>query len=70
MKTEQIRLMSDEELHAKLTDARQELMNLRFQVITGQLTDTNRLKEVRRSIARYLTILRERNLSQDLEGEK
>jgi large subunit ribosomal protein L29 len=70
MKTEQIRLMSDEELHAKLTDARQELMNLRFQVITGQLTDTSRLKEVRRSIARYLTILRERNLSQDLEGEK
>jgi len=70
MKNEQIRLMSVEELTAKLADARQELMNLRFQVVTGQLTDTSRLKVTRRLIARYTTILRERELSAKQEGEK
>ncbi|HAD07089.1 MAG: 50S ribosomal protein L29 [Bellilinea sp.] len=70
MKTEQIRLMSTEELKAKLADARQELMNLRFQIVTGQLTDTSRLKQTRRLIARYMTILRERELSQQREGGK
>ena len=70
MKNEQIRLMSTEELSAKLADARQELMNLRFQVVTGQLTDTSRLKITRRLIARYSTILHERELEQPQEGEK
>lgn len=68
MKTSEIRLMSTEELRSKLSDARQELMNLRFQVATGQLTDTNRLKINRRIIARYETILRERELAE--EGKK
>ncbi len=70
MKNEQIRLMSVEELNAKLADARQELMNLRFQVVTGQLTDTSRLKVTRRLIARYTTILHERELNAKQEGEK
>ena len=51
MKTEEIRLLGDEELKTKLTDTRHELMNLRFQMITGQLTDTSRLKQTRRQIA-------------------
>jgi len=70
MKNEQIRLMSIDELKAKLTDARQELMNLRFQVVTGQLTDTSRLKVTRRLIARYMSVLRERELSEEREGGK
>jgi len=70
MKNEQIRLMSDEELNAKLADARQELMNLRFQVVTGQLTDTSRLKMTRRLIARYSTILHERQRHGKQEGGK
>jgi large subunit ribosomal protein L29 len=70
MKNEQIRLMSVEELTAKLADARQELMNLRFQVVTGQLTDTSRLKITRRLIARYSTFLRERELNAKQEGEE
>ena len=70
MNNEQIRLMSVEELKAKLTDTRQELMHLRFQVVTGQLTDTSRLKVTRRLIARYMSILRERELSQEREGGK
>ncbi len=68
MKTSEIRLLSTEELRSKLADARQELMNLRFQIVTGQLTDTSRLKQSRREIARYETILRERELAE--EGAK
>lgn len=68
MKTSEIRLMSTEELRSKLSDVRHELMNLRFQISTGQLTDTNRLKINRRLIARYETILHERELAE--EGKK
>ena len=68
MNTSEIRLLSTEELRSKLTDARHELMNLRFQVVTGQLTDTSRLKINRRLIARYETLLRERELAE--EGAK
>ncbi len=68
MKTSEMRLFSVEELRSKLADARQELMNLRFQVVTGQLTDTSRLKISRRLIARYETLLRERELAE--EGAK
>jgi large subunit ribosomal protein L29 len=70
MNNEQIRLMSIDELKLKLADSRQELMNLRFQVVTGQLTDTSRLKVTRRLIARYMSVLRERELSQEREGGK
>jgi len=68
MKTSEMRLLSIDELQSKLADARHELMNLRFQVITGQLTDTSRLKQNRRLIARYETLIRERELAE--EGEK
>jgi large subunit ribosomal protein L29 len=70
MKTSEIRALSTEEITAKMVDARNELMNLRFQVVTGQLTDTSRLKIVRRQIALYETILRERELGIVSEGEK
>jgi len=59
MKLAEIRLLSIEELHNKVNDARQELMNLRFQIVSGQLTDTSRLKQTRRLIAQYETVLRE-----------
>jgi large subunit ribosomal protein L29 len=68
MKTSEARLLSVEEMRSKLADARQELMNLRFQIITGQLTDTSRLKQSRRLIAQYETLLRERELAE--EGAK
>ena len=68
MKTSEMRLLSFEELQTKLADARQELMNLRFQVVTGQLTDTSRLKAGRRLAARYETLLREREQAE--EGKK
>lgn len=68
MKIDDIRLLSTEELKAKMSDARNELMNLRFQAVTGQLTDTSRLKATRRTIAQYETILRERELAAVKEG--
>ncbi|EKD89234.1 MAG: 50S ribosomal protein L29P [uncultured bacterium] len=70
MKTKDIRLLSTGELKTKLEDAQHELMNLRFQVVTGQLTDTSRLKITRRQIATFETMLRERELSINSEGEK
>ncbi len=70
MKLEDIRLLGTTELKTKLTDAQQELMNLRFQVVTGQLTDTSRLKQTRRQVAVYETILRERELGVGQEGGK
>jgi len=68
MKTSEIRLLGDTELKTKLADTRQELMNLRFQVITGQLTDTSRLKQTRRLVAQFETILHERELGIGQEG--
>jgi len=70
MKTSEMRLLSDTELANKLDDARQELMNLRFQMVTGQLTDTSRLKTTRRLIARFETILTERMQAVEEDGEK
>jgi large subunit ribosomal protein L29 len=65
MKTAEIRLLAIEELKNKLADARHELMNLRFQVITGQLTDTSRLQQTRRLVARFETILREKEAGKE-----
>ena len=60
MKIADVRLLSTQEIHTKLADARNELMNLRFQIVMGQLTDTSRLKAARREVARFATILNER----------
>ncbi|MCJ7660030.1 MAG: 50S ribosomal protein L29 [Anaerolineales bacterium] len=68
MKITEIRELSDDELKARISDFRQELMNLRFQQSTGELTDHTRLSFTRRIIARILTELRERELM-EMEGE-
>jgi len=70
MKTAEVRLLSTEEIISKLADTRNELMNFRFQIVTGQLIDTSRLKATRRQIALYETILRERELGKNMEGGK
>lgn len=59
MKVEDIRKLGAEEIRSKIADARDEMMKLRFQQVTGQLTDPSRLKILRRDIARMETILRE-----------
>ena len=57
MKSKEIRNLSSEQIVVKMADTREELMKLRFQVVTGQLTDTSRLRTLRRDIARMETIL-------------
>jgi large subunit ribosomal protein L29 len=69
MKTEEIRKMSMEEMQAKLSDMREELMKLRFQQVTGQLTDTSHLRLLRRDVARMETIFNERSRTTVQEGE-
>jgi len=54
--------MSTDELQKNLNNAREELMNLRFRLATGELTDFTRMRQTRQQIARLLTILREREL--------
>jgi large subunit ribosomal protein L29 len=58
-KKKDFRSLSVDELRSELDNARQELMNLRFQFSTGELTDHTRLRHTRRMIARILTILTE-----------
>ncbi|ADG81190.1 50S ribosomal protein L29 [Thermincola ferriacetica] len=62
MKAKEIRELSTEELVRKVDDLKDELFKLRFQLATGQLENPMRIREVRRSIARVKTILREREL--------
>ena len=64
MKREDLRGVPDEELQKQLDDLYQELFNLRFQRASGQLPNTNRLKEVRRTIARVKTALRANELAE------
>jgi len=63
-----LRNLKSGEIETKLADAREELMKLRFQQVTGQLTDTSRLRILRREIARMQTILREQPKA-ETEGE-
>jgi large subunit ribosomal protein L29 len=64
----ELRGLDDAELVARAEAAKEELFNLRFQLATGQLDNTARLKQVRRDVARILTILRERELERELEA--
>lgn len=70
MKVNELRGRTGEELAQSLDEASQELFNLRFQVTAGQVTDVHRAREVRRSIARIKTVLRERELAAREEGRK
>ena len=58
---EDLRAMSAEELNAKLKDLKEELFNLRFQHAINQLDNPQKMVEVKRSIARVMTILSEKN---------
>jgi len=68
--TEEIRSLATEEIRARVEDAREELLRLRFQQATGELTDHNRLRYTRREIARMLTVIGERERLARMEGEE
>jgi len=60
VKATEARELDVEELQRRLAETRRELFNLRFQHATGQLENTGQLKEVRRNIARLLTVLNQK----------
>ena len=63
MKSDELRQMDEDELERRLTEAREELFNLRFQHVTGQLDNHGRLSQVRKDIARIKTLLREQEIA-------
>jgi len=69
MKAEEIRAMSAEQIRSKLSDSREELMKFRFQQVTGQLTDTSRIRILRRDIARMESVLHQMLASAVTEGK-
>ena len=62
MKLSEIRILSDEELTKRLEDTRQELFNLRIRAATRQLASNQEIIKTKKTIARMLTIMREREL--------
>ena len=60
MKVAEVRELGIEELERRVAETRRELFNLRFQHATGQLENTGQLKEVRKNIARLLTVLNQK----------
>ena len=69
-KPAEIRKLGIEEIRTKISDARDELMKLRFQQVSGQLTDASRLNILRKDIARMETILAEMLRNAAVEGAK
>lgn len=67
MKITEVRALSTDAIKAKLSDVKEELMRLRFQQATGELTDFTRLEQTRRDIARLSTVLHEREQNQNSE---
>lgn len=63
MRASEIREMSVEELQTKLTELKEELFNLRFQLAVNQLENSSRIGAVKKDIARVSTILRQRELN-------
>jgi large subunit ribosomal protein L29 len=63
MKAGDVRSLSPEERQQKLVEMKQELFNLRFQHATGQLENPQRLKQIKRDVARVQTIIREEESS-------
>ena len=62
MKASEIRTKSSEELEAEIQNQKENLFNLKFRNRLAQIEDNSQIKKVRRSIARMRTIIRERDL--------
>jgi len=62
MKTNEIRKLSTEEINKKIAESKEELFNLRMKQATGTLENPTRIRELRKTVARLKTILREREL--------
>ena len=63
MKTVDLRKLSYAELQEQLGESKEELFNLRFQIVTNQLDNTARITQVRRQVARIKTLMREQEIA-------
>jgi large subunit ribosomal protein L29 len=63
VKAKKVRELTDDELNRKVSDYKEELFNLRFQLATGQLDNPMRIRDVRKNIARCKTVLRQREIA-------
>ena len=64
MKVKEIRELSTEEINKKLVEAKEELFNLRFQQATGTIEKPSRIRDLRHTVARMKTVLKEREMSE------
>lgn len=64
MKAKEIRDLTTSEIEEQIKSSKEELFNLRFQLATGQLEETARIRTVRKTIARLKTVAREKEIEQ------
>ncbi len=64
MKVKEIRELSTEEINKKLVEMKQELFNLRFQQATGTIEKPSRIRDLRHTVARMKTVLKERETNE------
>jgi len=67
VKIHDVRALSTEAIEAQLNDSKEELMKLRFQLSSGELTDYTRLRQMRQTIARLTSVLNERQRNPESE---
>ena len=66
MKVKEIRDLTTEQIVAKIKENKEELFNLRFQQATGNLEKPSRIRDLRHDVARLKTVLRERELKEEV----
>ena len=64
MKVNEIRNLTTEEINAKIKETKEELFNLRFQQATGNLEKPSRIRDLRHTVARMKTVLKEREINE------
>lgn len=69
MKVEEIRALSNEDLHKQIGDLHQEHFNLRFQLASYKNPNPGRFRQVKKDIARIKTILRQRELEREVQAQ-
>jgi large subunit ribosomal protein L29 len=69
MKIADLRKLSNEELTTKITEAKKELLDLRIKKSTGTLEKPSKINELRKGIARALTIIKEREINESEENK-
>ena len=68
MKASDLKELTVEELQTKLTELKEELFNLRFQLAVNQLENSNRIGAVKKDIARVQTVIRQKELSEQADA--